>query len=98
MDKFEEKLNELEQMSEEDKNRTLEEIKGDCICSVCPSYNECAEDADELIYCIIGKSESCITVENGCMCSSCPFGLQYGIGVIYESYCTRDSEMEQRKS
>lgn len=96
MDKFEEKLNELEQMSGEDKNRSLEEIKGECICPICPTYTECAKNADELIFCVIGKSESCITIERGCMCPECPFGQKYMIGVKYNFYCIRDSEMKQR--
>ena len=37
MDKFEEKLNELEQMSEEDKNKSLEEIKGELCMSNLPN-------------------------------------------------------------
>jgi hypothetical protein len=97
MDKFEEKLNELAQMSEEDKNRSLEEIKGDCVCPICPTYNECAEKADELIFCITGKSKNCISEERSCMCPSCPFGQKHGIGVKYNFYCIRDSEIEQRK-
>jgi len=97
MDKFEEKLKELAEMSEEDKNRSLEEMKGDCICPICPTYNECAKKADELIFCILGKSKDCITQDRGCMCPSCPLGRKYGIGVRYNLYCIRDSEMEQRK-
>ena len=98
MDKFEEKLNELAQMSEEDKNRSLEEIKGDCVCPICPTYNECAEKADELIFCIIGKSKNCISEEIRIVYApTCPFGQKHGIGVKYNFYCIRDSEMKQRK-
>lgn len=96
MDKFEEKLDELAKMSEEDKGRSLEEIKGECVCPICPTYNECAEKADELIFCILGKSKTCITIQKACMCPTCPFGQKYGIGVKYNFYCTRDSEIKQR--
>ena len=97
MDKFEEKLNELEQMSDEDKNQTMEELKGECICSLCPTYNSCAENADELLFCITGKSESCIKDDMGCICPSCPIALEYGIGVVFNLYCINDSELKQRK-
>ena len=96
MDKFEEKLNELEQMSDEEKNQTLEELKGECICNICPTYNSCAENADELLFCVTGKSESCIKDDMGCICPSCPIALEYGIGVVYNLYCIRDSELKQR--
>ncbi len=96
MDKFEEKLNELSSMSDEDKNRSMEELKGDCICALCPTYTECAKNSDELLFCVTGKSESCIQDENGCLCPSCPFAQNYGIGVVINFYCTRGSEMEQR--
>ena len=96
MDKFEEELNDLDQMGEEEKSKHLEELKGECICPICPSYTECAEKADESIFCIIGKSNKCIEIERGCMCSSCPFLEKFGIGVKYQFYCIRDSEMKQR--
>jgi len=97
MDKFEEKINELEGMSEEEKNNLIEEMQKDCICPICPTYNECAKEANELLFCVVGKSEKCITKERGCMCPTCPFGQKYGIGVKYNFYCIRDTELKQRK-
>lgn len=96
MDKFEEKMNELDQMSDENKTTTLNQMKPDCICPICPTYNECAKEADELLFCVTGKSENCITKERGCMCPTCPFAQEYKIGVKYNFYCTRDTEIEQR--
>lgn len=96
MDKFEEKMNELNQMSDEDKSTTLNQMNDDCICPICPTYNECAKEADELLFCVTGKSETCIAKEMGCMCPTCPFAQEYQIGVKYNFYCTRDTELEQR--
>jgi len=96
MDKFEEMLNELEEMSEEDKNKLLDTMKKDCMCPICPSYNECAKEAEELLFCVVGKSKNCITKERGCMCPTCPFAHEYGIGVKYNLYCTRDCEIRHR--
>lgn len=97
MDKFEEKINELEELSEEDKNNAIEKMKEDCVCPICPTYNECAKNAGEKLFCVLGKSENCIDKERGCMCPTCPFARKYGIGVKYNFYCTRDTELEQRK-
>lgn len=97
MDKFEEKIDELNGMSEEDKNKTMEKMKEDCVCPICPTYNECANKAGEKLFCILGKSKECINKEMGCMCPTCPFAQEYGIGVKYNFYCTRDTELEQRK-
>ena len=96
MDKFEEKMNELNQMSDEDKTSTLNQMNEDCICPICPTYNECAKEADELLFCVTGTSEACINKEMGCMCPTCPFAQEYQIGVKYNFYCTRDTELEQR--
>ncbi len=97
MDKFEEKLNELDGMSEEDKNTAINKMKEDCICPICPTYTECASKAGEKLFCVLGKSAECIDKERGCMCPTCPFAQEYGIGVKYNFYCTRDKELKQRK-
>ena len=96
MDKFEEKINELMELSDKEKNDMVEDMKKDCVCPICPTYNECANKAGEKLFCVLGKSESCIEREMGCMCPTCPFGQKYMIGVKYNFYCVRDAEMEQR--
>jgi hypothetical protein len=97
MDKFEEKISELMELSDEEKDDTIEDMKKDCVCPICPTYNECAIKAGEKLFCVLGKSEKCIDKERGCMCPTCPFGQKYGIGVKHNFYCIEDAEMEQRK-
>jgi len=97
MDKFEERFNEIMQMSKEDRNKAIRDLEVDCVCPICPTYNQCAKNAQEKLFCIIGSSKECITKERGCMCPNCPIAGIFGIGVKYNFYCTRDSEMEQRK-
>jgi Protein of unknown function (DUF2769) len=97
MDKFEEKLNQLNKMSEDEKNKEILVMKDDCICPVCPTYNICAKNSDEMLFCVIGKSNECITKERGCMCPTCPFARKYSIGIQHNFYCIRDSEMEQKQ-
>lgn len=44
MDKFEELIQEVMQMSESDRNIAIENYKGSCICHTCATYNQCAAD------------------------------------------------------
>lgn len=96
MDKFEELINKLNELSENDRNEEIKKLEADCVCPVCPSYDECAKKKGENIFCLKGKS-SCISNQKGCMCPSCPFAAKYKIGVFHNFYCFRGDETEQRK-
>jgi len=96
MDNFEELSNELNAMSGENRERKLEELAADCVCPICPTYQDCAKDADENIFCLRDKS-GCINKEKGCMCPTCPFAAKYKIGVLHNFYCMRGKEMVQRE-
>jgi len=51
------------------------DISGDlrqmCICLRCPTHSECMKKANELLYCMEGKS-SCKLERYGCICGMCP--------------------------
>lgn len=96
LDKFETLIQEVMEMSESDRNRAIESYKGSCICQTCATYNECATDANEKLFCVIGKSEDCITEPKGCECPMCPLAQSLDVGVIHNTYCLKGSEMEQR--
>ncbi len=96
MDQFEELISQLEDLSGKDKEEEIEKLQKDCVCPVCPSYDQCAKDAGENIFCINGKC-SCISQEKGCMCPTCPFASKYKIGVFHNFYCIRGGELDQRK-
>lgn len=95
MDKFEELINELNGMSEDDRNQKIKELEVDCVCPLCPTFNQCAKDADENIFCIRGKS-NCTKTEKGCICPNCPFASKYRIGVFNNFYCMQGGELEHR--
>jgi len=96
VDKFEELIAELNELSDEDKNQRIRELETDCVCPICPTFNQCAKDAGENIFCL--KEESnCINTEKGCMCPTCPFAAAYKIGVIHNFYCKRGKELKQRE-
>jgi hypothetical protein len=97
MDKFEELINQLNEMSADSKDEKMKEFDGECVCPLCPTYNQCAKESGENIFCIRGKSKECITKERGCNCPTCPLAAKYRIGVIYNFYCMRGGEMDQRR-
>ena len=96
VDKFEELINELDSMSEDDKNQRIKELEAECVCPICPTFNQCAKGAGENIFCLKGESK-CIKTEKGCMCPTCPFATTYKIGVLHNFYCKRGVELKQRK-
>ena len=94
MDKFEQTVQQMSQMKKEDRMKMTEDKKKLCICGGCPTYNDCAKNNNELLYCALDKSSTCITEELGCICPSCP--VTEMMGLVKEFFCTRGSEIEQR--
>jgi hypothetical protein len=94
MDKFEQLMEKMKGMSEDEMRKAIEAKRGMCICGSCPSYNECAGGKFEVLYCATGKSPDCITEMKGCTCPSCPLTKEMGLEKSY--YCTRGTEKEQR--
>lgn len=95
MDAFEEKMNEMQNLTEEEYEQQVEDMKLQCTCPNCPSYNDCAKKNDELLYCALGKSEECIENEKECICPDCPVSDKMGLKHMF--FCTRDTEKEQRE-
>lgn len=64
-----------------------------CKCPACPSYNNCAKEKSETLYCAeeIGKSE-CQYQMNGCLCGSCP--VHQGNSLKNGYYCLHGSAAE----
>ena len=96
MESFEELINQLKGMSEEERSQKIKELEVDCVCPICPTYNDCAKKAGQNLFCVQGKS-NCIEKERGCMCPTCPFAANHKIGVMRNTYCIRGPEMEQRQ-
>lgn len=95
LDKFEEVMQMMAKQSDEEKMKTIDKNKSLCICKECPTYNKCAKEKGELLYCSFGASPTCITEEIACICSGCP--LTMNMGLKNEYFCTRGSEKEQRR-
>jgi len=96
MDKFEQLISDVGKMSAGDQEKAIAEYKGSCVCPTCPTWNKCAENANEKLFCVTGKSEACITERKGCMCPTCPLAQSLDVGVERTTFCLNGSEMEQR--
>jgi hypothetical protein len=96
MDKFEQLIDDVSKMSTKDQAKVIEEYKGSCVCPTCPTWNKCADDANEKLFCVTGKSIDCISEIKGCMCPTCPLAQSLGVGTERNTFCIRGSEMEQR--
>jgi hypothetical protein len=95
MDSFERLLQEIDSMDKDRKRSMIDSLKAECICPDCPTYNECAGEGGELLYCFLEKSPVCIKEEMGCICPDCPVAAQADLVNLY--FCTIGSELEMRR-
>jgi len=72
----------------------IDENRKKCICGECPSYTECMRAAEELLFCLAGKSPDCIFEKKGCLCPSCPVTKILGLKKAY--YCIRGTQDGQK--
>jgi len=94
MDRFEQAMKHLTGLGEDDKGKAIYANRSLCVCSTCPTYNHCAKSKNELLYCLLGKSPSCIKNLKICACVRCP--LHFKIGLNRRYFCGRGTEAEQR--
>jgi hypothetical protein len=95
MDEFEKTMQMMSQMTEEERKKVTKNDKALCVCPNCPTYNECAQEKGELLYCILGRSPTCITEELGCICPACPIAEK--MALAHEYFCINGTEKQQRK-
>jgi hypothetical protein len=88
-----EKMGEMDAMPE-DKSAIIAQYRVKCICTTCPTYNECMRADDQLIFCITGRSPTCTFDKKGCLCPACPVARDLHMKRSY--YCIRGSEEEQK--
>lgn len=94
MDAFEQWLNTYWESSVKQRAVLISEKQSVCVCSSCSSYNRCAGEIHESVYCINGKSHLCITEDHGCTCNRCP--LVTDLGLEYRGFCRDGAEAAQR--
>jgi hypothetical protein len=94
MNVFEEWLEKSWHKKAQDKKAIMAEKRISCTCTKCPSYNRCADESEELVYCITGKSPICISEDHGCTCRKCPVSSE--LNLKYHDFCLKGSEAAQR--
>jgi Protein of unknown function (DUF2769) len=94
MDIFEQWLNMSWEKSAKDRKNLMDEKRSACRCQACPSYNRCALEHHELLYCITGKSMLCISEDSGCTCRNC--SVMTELGLMYHDFCMKGGEAAQR--
>jgi hypothetical protein len=94
MDIFEQWLNMSWEKSAKDRKNLMNEKRSACRCPACPSYNRCALEHHELLYCITGKSMLCISEDSGCTCRNCPVMTE--LGLMHHDFCMKGGEAAQR--
>ena len=94
MDALEQWLNTFWQSSIKQRTLLTREKQSVCVCSSCSSYNRCAGEIHESVYCITGKSHLCITEDRGCTCTRCPLVAE--LGLKYSGFCRDGAEAAQR--
>jgi len=93
MDKFKETMEKMTSMSDADRKAMIEKNKELCICAKCPTYNDCAKDKMEGLFCVTSKS-ACTLEKKECICATCP--VKSNMGLTHDQYCLNGSEKEQR--
>ncbi len=94
MDKFEQAMQAMAKMPKDELMKAIEESNKLCTCPSCPTYNKCAKNAKEILFCATGKSFMCISDEKECICPTCP--VTSAIGLKHTFFCTKGSEKAQR--
>jgi hypothetical protein len=78
--------NELNEMSDDERNKTITDLRKDCICHTCPTYNNCTRESEELLYCILGSSD-CPIHKRKCLCpQNCPIYERFNLKSSF--YCS----------
>jgi len=94
MDKFEKTIALLAVLDEKARSNFVFENRHLCVCHTCRTYNHCAQNAKEALYCMTGESPTCIKEKKNCACSRCP--VHFSLGLTKYFFCLRGAEVDQR--
>jgi hypothetical protein len=93
MDAFEQWMNMTWEKTAKERKEITHKKRESCICPACPTYNRCAREQNELLYCITGKSKLCISEDNWCTCRNC--SVTGELGLKYHDFCLKGWEAAQ---
>jgi len=87
---FEQTVEMLAKMSEDQRAAYIAECSDMCICESCPTYEGTGETM--LLFCVHGKS-GIISEDKGCPCRECP--VTEKMGLRWNDYCLKGSAEER---
>lgn len=84
----------LNEMDLKEKNDLIQELRNDCICHTCPTYNNCTRESKELLYCFLGSSD-CPIHERKCLCPTrCSVYTRFNLNSSF--YCSFNKKNKDR--
>lgn len=84
---------ELTKMSGNERKKVITDLRNECICHACPTYNTCTRQSEELLYCMVGSSD-CPIHERKCICpQNCPVYEKYGFNSSF--YCSKNKDVKK---
>lgn len=94
MDKFEKLMEDMKSWSQADVAKWIESNSPACICPDCPTYTDCAGQRNEALFCVVGKSPSCISTPETCICRDCP--ITDSLDLLNKYFYIEGSEKDRR--
>ena len=88
------KLIDPNELSDDELDKIIKNLKKDCICHRCPTYNNCTRESNELLFCKIGSS-NCPIHKRRCLCPlDCPIYQKFNLNSTF--YCTVNKKNKDR--
>lgn len=84
---------ELSEMNENERNEVIRDLRKECICHTCPTYNNCTRESEELLYCLTDSS-TCPIHKRKCLCPlNCPVYEKFNFTSSF--YCFNKENKER---
>lgn len=84
----------LTEMDDNERKNIITDLRNDCICHTCPTYNTCTRQSKELLYCMTDSS-SCPIHERKCLCpQDCPVYEKFNLKNSF--YCSLNKKTKDR--
>ena len=94
MDKFDQTMMTMANMSQEEKMMKMQSYMSMCDCPKCASFMDCSKMDTDAMFCLKGPSMMCVGQVNGCNCPSCQ--VKNSLMMNDKMYCMKGSEFETR--
>ena len=80
------RLIDINELSDNEIDKIIANLRKECICHTCPTYNNCTRESEELLYCMI-ESSDCPIHKRRCLCPlDCPIYKRFNLNSSF--YCS----------